>query len=161
MCSTPPQSGGQAENTGCVTGNNSFNYGATVWYDIFPDRPGVLTVRASSSTGGYKPSVAVMPFNHTVSPPSYLKSSPDLSKLECWGANLDVALGTYRYRLTEGAGYAVQVGGVDSTVGALAFSISFEPDTDRDSLLDREDRCPTQSGPTGSRAARRRRGQHR
>ena len=42
--------------------------------------------------------------------------------------------------------YTVQIGGVDGAAGPIAFEADYFPDTDRDTKLDPDDKCPTVPG---------------
>jgi hypothetical protein len=126
------------ENTSCVrTGFPQVDYNSTVWYDVFPHRPGNLRLVAEAATFGAV--VGVMPFNRTT-------GAPDLNAFRCGVASLGSAILDYPFRLQQGAAYRIQVGGYNGTQGQFKLEAHFDADTDRDGLLDSGDRCPSLPG---------------
>ena len=131
------------ENTLCVRpGFASVSYDSTVWYDIYPHRPGNLRLVADAATFGAV--VGVMPFE----PGSRI---PNVSAFRCGVASLGTAILDYPFRLQEGVGYAIQVGGYNGVQGNFSLSVLFDPDTDRDGLVDSLDSCPSESGASATR----------
>jgi hypothetical protein len=126
------------ENTGCLrTGFPQIDFGSTVWYDIFPHRPGNLLLVAESADFGAV--VGVMPYDRST-------LVPDISAFRCGVASLGTATLQYPFRLQEGAAYTIQVGGYSGVQGNFSLSVYFDPDTDRDGLLDSGDVCPNEGG---------------
>jgi hypothetical protein len=126
------------ENTGCLrAGFPQVDYGSTVWYDIFPHRPGALRIVAESSTFGAV--VGLMPYDRTT-------LVPDLGAFRCAVASLGTAILDYPVRLQEGAAYTIQLGGYTGPQGNFSLNVYFDPDTDRDGLLDSGDSCPNEGG---------------
>ena len=83
-----------AENTGCLrTGFPQVDFGSTVWYDIFPHRPGNLRLMVESSAFGAV--VGVMPYDRNT-------LIPDLGAYRCGVASLGTAILDYPFRLQEG-----------------------------------------------------------
>jgi hypothetical protein len=129
-----------AENTACVrAGFPAVSYGDTVWWDIYPHRPGVVRVVAEAN--GFEPVVGLMPFDRNT-------AIPNLSLFRCVRSGLGNATLDYEFKLSEGAGYTIQLGAVDGSgvEGPYTLSVYFYPDTDRDGLIDSVDNCPSQSG---------------
>jgi hypothetical protein len=127
-----------AENTGCLrTGFPQVDFGSTVWYDIFPHRPGNLRLVVESSAFGAV--VGVMPYDRN-------SLIPDIGAFRCGVASLGTAILDYPFRLQEGAAYTIQVGGFSGNQGVFSLNAYFDPDTDRDGLLDSGDACPSQGG---------------
>ena len=89
-------------------------YDSTVWWDVYPHRPGNLTVVVRSSTFG--PVVGVMPFDLAA------PQRPNAAESHCDAAGgLGQVTLNYRFRLKEGAAYTTQVGvpTLSGTPGAL------------------------------------------
>jgi hypothetical protein len=128
-----------AENTGCLrTGFPQVDFGSTVWYDIFPHRPGNLRLVAEASAFGAV--VGVMPYDRNT-------LIPNLGAFRCAVASLGTAILDYPFRLQEGAAYTIQVGGYSGSQGNFSLNAYFDADTDRDGVLDSGDSCPSQGGP--------------
>lgn len=126
-----------------------YDYGATVHFEVYPDRPGIVEVGVYSAA--FFASVALWRF------------TPDgnIHEGECGIASLTSRLADVYYpnlasggRVQEGQGYNIQIGGLDpdgagaQTFGSGAYQVRFifYPDTDRDGLLDVSDRCPNLGG---------------
>ena len=127
---SPPNSGGPAEATTC----DGVSYGRTVWYDFYPDVPGVVRVRAN----GYDAAIAVVPFARRT-------SMPDFDRRAC----INDSSSTQEELLTRvrsGRAYTIQLGGVNDAAGELEFLFDFLADTDNDGVLDDADNCPRLSG---------------
>jgi hypothetical protein len=123
---SPPDSGGPAEVTTCET----TSYGKTVWYDFYPDVPGVVRIRAN----GYDAVISVMRFNRDT-------SIPDFDGRAC----INDSSSTQEELLTrvrKGRAYTIQLGGVNNASGELEFLFDFLADTDGDGVLDDNDNCP-------------------
>jgi Thrombospondin type 3 repeat len=122
---------------------NGVAYGATLWAEFYPDRPGVLELTAPQSD--FQMALSVMRFEGTV--------FSGISERECTTAI--VPMGTLVYPSTgmlhEGQGYKVQVGSVSGTTGTFTVRSVFHPDSDRDGVLDRDDSCPNAGGPNAER----------
>lgn len=126
------------ENTGCVrSGFPPVGYDSTVWYDIFPHRPGALRLTVEAASFGAV--VGVMPYDRN-------SGTPDINAFRCAVASLGAAILDYPLRLQEGAAYRIQVGRADGTPGNFSLTASFDPDSDRDGLLDTGDTCPSLGG---------------
>jgi hypothetical protein len=129
------------ENTGCLRpGFPQVNFDSTVWYAIFPDRPGLVRLVAESSSFGAV--VGIMPFNRS-------SGVPDISRYRCAVASLGTATLDYEFALDEGGGYAIQIGGYSGFQGLFALNVYFNADTDRDGFVDSLDACPGEVGPPG------------
>jgi hypothetical protein len=121
-----------------------YNFGATVHFEAYPDRPGLL--RVGISTPSFFGSLAIWRF------------TPDggVNEGECTIVDLATHVADYTYSraVQEGQGYNMQIGGVDADGGTLGpygqgtFNLAwiFYPDTDRDGWLDVGDRCPDLGG---------------
>jgi hypothetical protein len=130
------------ENTICQRpGFTPVSYNSTVWYDIFPHRPGAVRLVAEANSFGAV--VALMPYNRTT-------QAPDLNAFRCGVASLGAALLDYPFRLQEGAAYRIQVGGASGVQGEFKLDVYFDPDSDRDGLLDSGDACPALAGGPGA-----------
>ena len=126
------------ENTGCLrTGFPQVDFASTVWYDIYPHRPGFVRVVAESAAFGAV--VGLMPFNAST-------DVPDLSRYRCAVASLGTATLDYEFRVEEGAAYTIQLGGFSGVQGNFSLAVYYDPDADRDGLLDSQDVCPNESG---------------
>lgn len=129
-----------AENLGCERpGFPAVTYGDTVWWDIYPHRPGYVRVVAEASQ--FEPVVGIMPFNRS-------NAVPDLASFRCVRSGLGNATLDYEFPLVEGGGYTIQLGAVDGSgfEGSYTLTVYFNPDTDRDGAVDSLDSCPNQGG---------------
>ena len=129
----PPQSGGPAEPSQC----QGVGYGRTIWYDFYPDVPGLARIRAS----GYDTVISVVPFNR-------VSGQPDLGALLCSNASSSTTE-EFLVRVRRGGSYSIQLGGVGGVGGNLEFLFDFLADTDGDGVLDDVDRCKRLDGPEG------------
>jgi hypothetical protein len=113
-------------------------YGKTVWWDIFPDVDGEVTITAS----GMDAVIGLVPYDFNTAEPVY----PE------WFCADDPAVETTEtatFGVEEGRSYSIQIGGyagengthVTPDSGFLDFIFHFEPDTDGDGVLDRSDNC--------------------
>jgi hypothetical protein len=128
-----------SENTGCLRqGFPQVNFDSTVWYDIYPHRPGLVRVVVESSSFGAV--VGLMPFNAS-------NAVADISRYRCAVASLGTATLDYEFKLDEGGAYTIQVGGFSGVQGPFSLSVYFFPDTDRDGAFDSLDACPNEGGP--------------
>jgi hypothetical protein len=125
------------ENTICQRGSQQVPYNSTVWYDIFPHRPGVVRLVAEAETFGAV--VGLMPYNR-------ITQAPDLAAFRCGVASLGAAVLDYPARLQEGGAYRIQVGAANGIQGTFKLEVYFDPDSDRDGLLDSVDACATLAG---------------
>ncbi len=128
----PRSRAGSSFNAIRQSDNATVDYGATVWYEFYPDRPGNLTIATNS--GVFLIVVGVGPF-----------SGSNLTAGPCDVGN---GFGNVNLPLTglqENWGYKIQIGGYDSDgeagatppgQGAFTMSWQFTPDTDRDGILD-------------------------
>ena len=123
------------ENTACVRGTTTETFDSTVWYDIYPHRPGNLQVVTESP---FQAMLAVVPFDG--------EAFPDWSRYKCIASSLGRAVMNYDFRLTKGAGYSIQVGRVSGSQGLFSMSVFFDPDTDEDGPVDSQDQCPGTAG---------------
>jgi hypothetical protein len=126
----PPDSGGPAEVTTCA----GASYGKTVWYDFYPDVPGVVRIRAN----GYDAVISVVPFKRDT-------GMPQFDRRAC----INDSSSTQEEMLTRvrrGRSYTIQLGGVNDASGELEFLFDFLADTDNDGVLDDADNCPRLSG---------------
>lgn len=122
---SPPQSGGPAEATTCGT----TSYGKTIWYDFYPDVPGLARIRAS----GLNSVISVIPFNRTT-------GTPNFGLRRC----INDSASTTEELLAEvakGRSYTIQLGGVNNVFGNLELLFDFLADTDGDKVLDDVDKC--------------------
>ena len=126
----PPESGGPAEPTTC----DGASYGRTIWYDFYPDVPGVVRVRAN----GYDAVISVIPFKRATGVPNFGNR-----------ACVNESSSTQEEMLTRvqaGRSYTIQLGGVGNVGGNLEFLFDFLADTDNDGVLDDADNCPRLDG---------------
>jgi hypothetical protein len=131
------------ENLACQRqGFPPVTYNSTVWYDIFPHRPGALRLTVEAADFGAV--VGVMPYDRNT-------QAGDINAFRCGVASLGAAILDYPFRLQEGAAYRIQVGGASGFQGPFNLTAYFDPDSDRDGLLDSVDTCPSLVGgvPTG------------
>jgi hypothetical protein len=126
----PPNKGGPAEPTACGT----TSYGKTVWYDFYPDVPGLTRIRAS----GYDTVITVVPFNGKT-------GVPDFASRQCVNGSSSTTEELLA-RVAKGASYTIQIGGVGNTGGNLEFLFDFLADTDGDGVLDDVDKCKRLKG---------------
>jgi hypothetical protein len=129
-----------AENLGCVRpGFPAVMYGDTVWWDIYPHRPGFVRVVAEATD--FEPVVGIMPFTRS-------NAVPDLANFRCVRSGLGNATLDYEFPLVEGGGYTIQLGAVDGSgfEGPYTLTVYFNPDTDRDGAVDSQDSCPNEGG---------------
>jgi hypothetical protein len=127
---TPGDGGGPPEPTTC----DGASYGKTIWYDFFPDVPGVVRIRAN----GYDAVISVVPFNRDT-------SMPQFDRRAC----INESSSTQEELLTRvrrGRSYTIQLGGVNNASGELEFLFDFLADTDGDGVLDDNDNCPRLKG---------------
>jgi hypothetical protein len=127
----PPRSGGPAEATTC----GPTSYGKTVWYDFYPDVPGVVRLRAN----GYDTVLSVVPFDPKT-------ARPDFARRQCLN---DSASTTEEFlvQVAKARAYTVQIGGANGAGGSLEFLFDFLADTDGDGVLDDVDKCDRLRGP--------------
>ena len=126
----PPDSGGPPEPTTC----DGASYGKTIWYDFYPDVPGVVRIRAN----GYDAAISVVPFRR-------MTGEPRFGSRAC----INDSSSTQEELLTRvrgGRAYTIQLGGVNNASGDLEFLFDFLADTDNDGVLDDADNCPRLSG---------------
>jgi hypothetical protein len=122
----PPDSGGPAEVTTC----EDSSYGKTIWYDFYPDVPGVVRVRAN----GYDAVISVIPFDRST-------LVPDFDRRACINDS-DSTQEEMITQVRKGRAYTIQLGGVNNASGDLEFLFDFLADTDGDGVLDDADNCP-------------------
>jgi hypothetical protein len=126
----PPDSGGPPEPTTC----EGSSYGKTIWYDFYPDVPGVVRIRAN----GYDAVISVVPFRRRT-------GEPQFGRRAC----IDDSNSTQEELLTPvlaDRAYTIQLGGVNGASGNLEFLFDFLADTDNDGVLDDADNCPRLHG---------------
>jgi hypothetical protein len=126
----PPDKGGPAEVTTC----EGTKYGKTIWYDFYPDVPGLVRVRAN----GYDAVISVIPFKRDTGVPQFGSR-----------ACINDSSSTQEELLTrvrKGRAYTIQLGGVNDASGSLEFLFDFLADTDNDGVLDDNDNCPHLDG---------------
>jgi hypothetical protein len=129
---------GATDNTICQRpGFTPVSYNSTVWYDIFPHRPGALRLVAEAND--FAAVVGVLPYNRTT-------QAGDFNAFRCGVASLGAAILDYPIRLQEGAAYRIQVGAASGFQGQFSLNVYFDPDSDRDGLLDSLDLCDTLGG---------------
>ena len=122
-------------------GTNYFNQ--TVWFEIHPHRVGNVSIRATSTTSGYKPVVHLAPFTPGVAAWSY-------GPCEVTGAGGVAGLPTQR--VAAGSHYKLQIG-ADTTgaaIGTYHLDVIYDPDSDGDNILDSADGCDSQRGPASN-----------
>jgi hypothetical protein len=124
--------GGGPENTVC----KGRAFGKTVWYDVHPDVDGALEIQ----TGGFDVAVSVYEFDN--------RTAKILRAAGC-----SAEPGTQDFivpRVEGGRHYTIQVGGLDSGMGAVAgllqLTFQFFADRDDDNVFDPLDTCPDQPG---------------
>ena len=125
-----PGSGGPAEVTTC----DGSSYGKTIWYDFYPDVPGIARIRAN----GYDAVISVVRFDRRT-------AMPNFDSRAC----INDSTSTQEELLTRvraGRAYTIQLGGVNNASGQLEFLFDFLADTDGDGVLDDVDRCPKRKG---------------
>lgn len=128
------------EVIGCLRpGFPEVGFGDTVWWDFYPHRPGYVRVVADSVN--FQTVAAVMPVNTAT-------DEPDIPRYRCAVASLGSAVLDYEFPVQEGAAYSIQVGAVNGvgTEGPYTLSVYYNPDTDRDGILDSLDVCPSLGG---------------
>lgn len=126
----PPQSGGPAEPTTC----GGATFGKTIWYDFYPDAPGLVVIQ----TSGYDSVISVMRYNRRT-------GVPNLASGVCSNQrSSSIERGEFPVR--EGGFYTIQVGGVNDVGGNLTFEFDFHADEDDDGVLDARDDCRTLAG---------------
>jgi hypothetical protein len=126
----PPDSGGPPEPVTC----EGSSYGKTVWYDFYPDVPGVVRIRAN----GYDAVISVVPFRRAT-------GEPHFDRRAC----INDSSSTQEELLTQvrrDRAYTIQIGGVNGASGDLEFLFDFLADTDNDGVLDDADNCPRLHG---------------
>ena len=126
----PPDSGGPPEPTTC----EGSSYGKTIWYDFYPDVPGVVRIRAN----GYDAVISVVPFRRRT-------GEPQFGRRAC----INDSNSTQEELLTPvlaDRSYTIQLGGVNGASGDLEFLFDFLADTDNDGVLDDADNCPRLDG---------------
>ena len=125
-----PAGGGPPEPVAC----EGSSYGKTIWYDFYPDVPGVVRIRAN----GYDAVISVVPFRRAT-------GAPQFGRRAC----INDSSSTQEELLTrvrKGRAYTIQLGGVNGASGDLEFLFDFLADTDNDGVLDDADNCPRLSG---------------
>jgi hypothetical protein len=126
----PPDSGGPPEPVTC----EGSSYGKTVWYDFYPDVPGVVRIRAN----GYDAAISVVPFRRAT-------GEPQFGRRAC----INDSSSTQEEILTpvrRDRAYTIQIGGVNGASGDLEFLFDFLADRDNDGVLDDADNCPRLHG---------------
>jgi hypothetical protein len=123
------------------TGLPAAPYDNTVWFDIFPHRPGNLTVYSAAT--GFQPMIGVVQWSRT-------NSVPDFTNTGQWEvASTGFVQLNYAHRLQEGGAYSIVVGRATNgggTPGPFALQVDFDADTDRDGPTDSQDACPNEAG---------------
>lgn len=118
-------------------------YGKTVWWDIFPDVDGEVTIQAA----GFDAVIGFVPYDFNTAEPFY----------DEWFCADDPALTTTEtatFGVEGGRSYSIQIGGyagedgnhITPRSGDLEFIFHFEPDSDGDGVLDRNDSCAGTAG---------------
>lgn len=128
----PPRSGGPAEVTTC----GASSYGKTIWYDFYPDVPGLARIRAS----GFNSVISVIPFSGAT-------GTPNFGARRC----INDSSSTTEELLAEvekRRSYTIQLGGVNGASGNLELLFDFLADTDGDRVLDDVDKCDRFKGTT-------------
>ena len=123
----PPKSGGPAEPLAC----QGSGYTHTVWYDFYPDKSGLVRLRAS----GYDAAVSLFTFNTST-------LVPDFAGGQCSNAQGAGATEELLTNVTGGRAYTIQIGGVADAAGPLTFQFDYLADADGDGVLDNVDDCP-------------------
>lgn len=122
---SPPQSGGPREVTQC----GSTNYGRTLWYDFYPDVPGLARIRAN----GLDAVITVLPF-------SLKTAQPDFAHRVCINQSSSTSEELFAPVKKHGS-YSIQLGGVNGAGGNMEMLFDFLADTDGDGVLDDVDKC--------------------
>jgi hypothetical protein len=127
------------EPTACQRpGFPGVTYGSTVWFDVYPHRPGNLTVLAQATT--FQPVVGVVQWDRSTLVPDFANTG------HCNVASLGFVQLDYRLRLQEGAAYSIVIGVASGTPGPYDIAVYFDADTDRDGPVDSQDQCPNEAG---------------
>jgi hypothetical protein len=113
-------------------------YQSSVWFDVYPHRPGNLTVLAQAAT--FEPLVVVVQWDRGTFVPDYDGTS------HCNVGSLGFVRLDYRLRLQEGAAYSIAVARASGTDGMYDVGFLFDADTDRDGPVDSQDQCPNEAG---------------
>jgi hypothetical protein len=144
----PQASGGGAENTLC----QSRPYGKTVWYVFYPDNFGT----AHFLTAGGLDSVVSL---YEIDP-----ATSQIQRLLVCGNDPGLSDEVFFNGVQRGAGYAVQLGGLDTGSGAeagrLQLTFEFFPDSDQDGTFDALDRCRSLAGTVRSLTVNAPKGSH-
>jgi hypothetical protein len=127
---SPPRQGGPPEVTRC----GGTRYGKTIWYDFYPDVPGIVRIRAN----GYDAVISVVPFDRKTGKPNF----GDRACVDDSSSTQEEML----TRVKKGGSYTIQLGGANDASGSLEFLFDFLADTDGDGVLDDVDRCPRVQG---------------
>jgi hypothetical protein len=107
----PPARGGPAETTTC----RGISYGATIWYDFYPDANGVARIR----TAGFDNVITVYSFDRrTTIPNSATRQCAHESSFPS-----EELLASVK----KGGSYTIQIGGVGGATGPLEFLFDFIP----------------------------------
>jgi hypothetical protein len=107
----PPSHGGPAEPTSFA----GVNYGATVWYDFYPDADGLVRIR----TAGFDNVVCVYPFSRRT-------KRPDVAHRRCRHDSSAPAEELF-VTVAAGGSYTIQIGGVNGAGGNLEFKFDYIP----------------------------------
>lgn len=133
-----PFGGGGPEPLTC----NSVTYGNTVWYDLHPK----VAVGVDLKASGFLNVIALYEWSK--------RTSKIIRRVGCQVSTSATQTNDFIVRvpreLTKNHVYTVQVGGVQTATGiaagSLAFSATFFPDHDGDTIYDPLDSCPTLAG---------------
>jgi hypothetical protein len=116
------------------------HYGKTVWWDIFPDVDGEVTITAS----GMDAVIGFVPYDFDTSEPFY-------DEWFCADDPANDTTETESFTVEGGRSYSIQIGGwggdspggdpANADSGLLDFTFHFEPDSDGDGVLDEDDNC--------------------
>lgn len=117
--------------------------GKTVWWDIFPDVDGLVTIQAA----GFDAVIGFVPYDPNTAEPFYdewfCADDPAVTQTE-----------TAQFDVQAGRPYSIQIGGyageggthIAPASGDLEFIFHFDPDSDGDGVLDRDDNCGNTPG---------------
>ncbi|MEA2362449.1 MAG: OmpA-OmpF porin, family [Thermoleophilaceae bacterium] len=114
-------------------------YNSTVWFALFPHRPGNLTVLAQAT--GFEPLLGAVQVNRSTAVPDFANTG------HCNVGSLGFVQLNYAHRLQEGGAYWVVLARTGAgSPGLYDIEFQFDPDTDRDGLVDSQDQCPNEAG---------------
>jgi hypothetical protein len=136
----PGPGGGPPETLTCRARSGFVSsFGKTIWYDVYPDVPGLLHV---STVGTFDSVISIVPFGRD--------AIPDYSLQQCNDSDSGPTEELFATIGPISGGWTMQIGGYNAGGGAaggpVQTTFEFFPDTDGDGTLDGTDKCPTRPG---------------